>query len=217
MTQRQPNQFTDDAGRTWTLRLHLGLCERIREECGVNLANPTDPQTAEVLLREDNVPRFLDVLWRLVESQAQAAGVDRQGFLEALTDAVLCEAVDALLEAIVLFSRPAKRPVLQAMADKMRQIQSETMLRVQTQVQQIDVRRLLDQAIPPSTPSPSATNGEASSASIPDPSASGSSPGWSADGIAGNGTIPPRSSAPSSTPAPTGAASRSAPAVSIPT
>jgi hypothetical protein len=120
MTDAPPkNSFEDLAGRRWLLKLNYGLAERIKDALGVDLANAHDGQAFVTLGRDPKL--FIQTLAMLVEDQLKAAGVEVEQLVEQLDDCVLELAGDALAEMILLFTRPAIRPVIAEMLAKGRE------------------------------------------------------------------------------------------------
>jgi hypothetical protein len=116
MTALPKNSFLDRAGRLWQLELNYGLATRIRKSLGVDLANAHNGEALQQLGTDDEL--LVATLFALVEEQAQRAEVSPEAFTEALDGEVLEHAGEALSEMIRLFTRPAIRPVIEAMLAK---------------------------------------------------------------------------------------------------
>lgn len=101
-------------GREWLLSLDAPKSLAVKQECGVTLAvRPTEKFDVREITEDPE--RLPDVLWVLVRQQVEAAGFDRQAFVEAIVGDVAGDAGQALAEAIVNFipSR-ARRETLRA-------------------------------------------------------------------------------------------------------
>lgn len=99
--------FIDSEKREWKLSLNFRSLERLRD----NGCDLTDPK---VVVRLGDDPYQLGAaLWCLVEPQAEKASVDPDDFAEACADGEVIEsAVTALVNELILFTRPARRPAM---------------------------------------------------------------------------------------------------------
>lgn len=116
MTAIPKNCFVDLAGRMWLLKLNYGLAQRINETLHVDLANAHSGEAFKQLGRDTTL--LIKTLTMLIEPQLAEQEVSPEAFVEQLDDVVLDAAGDALAEMIVLFTRPAIRPVLEEMIAK---------------------------------------------------------------------------------------------------
>lgn len=115
-------QFTDTKARVWQLDLSIGLALAIRKKLGVNFLSLLDGQALDAVSRSDET--LVNVLWLLCAEQALSAGVDETGFALALGGDALGAAIEGLLEALVLFTRPDNRPAVQKVLEKIHQVQT---------------------------------------------------------------------------------------------
>jgi len=167
--------FTDSEGRQWGLRVDVSALRRVKSRLGINLV---DVVGGETLSRLANDPVLLvDVLFVLVEPQAQSRGVDAEAFGAAITGDVLDEATAALLEALADFFPSRKAAVLRRLIAASRRHEETILAEAERMLASGEVDDLIRRAISgkPSTNSPD------SSASIPDRSPSGNSSGSSKD------------------------------------
>lgn len=113
-------QFTDTKSRVWHLELSIGLALAIRAKLKVDFLNLLDGKALDAVSRSDET--LVNVLWLICAEQAQAAGVDEVEFAMGLGGDALGEAIEALLEALVLFTRPDNRPAIQKVLAKVREV-----------------------------------------------------------------------------------------------
>jgi hypothetical protein len=95
------SSFKDSAGREWKLTIDVVEIRRVREACNVHLG-----KLMELVDLGNDLEKFADVLWVLVEEQAGAVktgAVQREQFLRSLVGDVLPAAHDALAEAYLFF------------------------------------------------------------------------------------------------------------------
>jgi hypothetical protein len=111
--------FTDAKGRAWQLELNYGLARRIKKDLGVDFANAHNGEALKKLGTDDEL--LVSTLYALIEEQAKTAEISPDQFVEALNGEVLEAAANAIGAMIVLFTRPAIRPVIQSLLDKAQQ------------------------------------------------------------------------------------------------
>jgi len=99
--------FTDTEGRSWIVAVNCATLGRCKD-AGVDLTRP------DAALRiADDVLQLGMALWCMVERQAESRGITPEQFAESLgSGEVIDAAADALLEALVDFTRPGRRAVL---------------------------------------------------------------------------------------------------------
>lgn len=188
MTASAKNAFTDLAGRRWLLKLNYGLAQRINEALSVDLANAHQGRVFQQL--GGDALLFIQTLTMLIDDQLSEQKVTPEQFVEALDDVVLDQASEALREMIVLFTRPAIRPVLTKMFDKSDQAKQRALAMATQRLDSPEVdaaieRELaaLDQTLATSSPAANSlaasstdinlpTNGPESAAVIPSATAS---------------------------------------------
>lgn len=117
-----PNQngktptFRDGAGRVWNLAINIGLARRVRDEMAVDFGQVTDGQLFITL--SDSPEKLAGTLWLLVERQAERQSVTPEDFAESLDGDALDGAMEALAEAIILFSRSHQRQAVRTLLKK---------------------------------------------------------------------------------------------------
>lgn len=90
--------FRDTAGRTWTLSISIATVRRVRDRVQVDLLAPNLPALlADVL---GDLVKLCDVLFVIVQPEADRLGVSDVDFGQALAGDALEEGAKAFLEAI---------------------------------------------------------------------------------------------------------------------
>lgn len=108
--------FTDLEGRRWTLVLNVHLAQQIRDSLGLDFLAAEDGKAITAVGQSDE--QLVQVLFALCEPQAEKSEVTPEAFARGLGGDVLEQASDALTGAVMLFTRPARRPVLQGILDR---------------------------------------------------------------------------------------------------
>lgn len=106
--------FSDRRGRSWSIELNFGLARRIKRDHAVDFVNWQDGKAYTALLDDE---KLVAVLWCLVADQASAAAVDEEAFAQGLCGDVLAEALEAITEAVVVFTRPDRRELVREVAN----------------------------------------------------------------------------------------------------
>ena len=113
--------FADTTGRPWVLSITTAHFRAARERVGVDLNEyAADPTKLFVLF--DDLPRFCDLLYLLVEPQARALGVTDEQFGAAMSGDVFDAAFAAFLDAYANFSPSQTRRVVRSLAARWRQV-----------------------------------------------------------------------------------------------
>lgn len=111
-----PVQFADQRGRTWRLELNYSLAKRLRDVTSLDFVNYQDGKA--LLAIHDSDEKLVQVLWLMCEVQAVAAGITEEDFGSGLGGDALEQGIEALEQALINFSRPARRQAMQAIRDK---------------------------------------------------------------------------------------------------
>jgi hypothetical protein len=179
-------QFIDRNGHTWTLELNYSLAKRLRDLTSLDFVNYHDGRA--LLAIHDSDERLVQVLWLMCESQAKVLNIAEEEFGAALGGDALEQALGALEQALLNFSRPARRQAIQAIRDKAHEmvaaqadltatkIRSEKVQQLMAaKIRQVsdEIDRQIEEQLQ-STSGGSATSGPESSASIPAPTPSAS-------------------------------------------
>jgi hypothetical protein len=113
------HQFMDNANRRWEINVNVAAVKRVRSLLKVDLPGLFDGKMKPLVELFADPCQFVDVLWVLIEKQAQALSVSDVSFGEAMGGDVLLTAADAFVEEIADFFPGAK-------ADSLRKILSES-------------------------------------------------------------------------------------------
>ncbi|MEX2187955.1 MAG: hypothetical protein WD875_14210 [Pirellulales bacterium] len=101
--------FKDTNGREWLVTLNVAQVKRVREQLRINLA---DLQEGDLLSRLADPVTLVDVLFVLVQPQADDINVSDEQFATGLGGDTLTAASTALLEALCDFFPDPQRMLL---------------------------------------------------------------------------------------------------------
>jgi hypothetical protein len=108
--------FTDTEGREWLLRITCGHTTEILETCGIDLSISKLAKAYEIM--SDDLKKFVQVLWILIEQQAEVQGVSPADFAKSLDGEAVSDAMEAIDKAVVNFTprrmRPAASKIIEA-------------------------------------------------------------------------------------------------------
>lgn len=116
-----PPSFRDATGREWLLSINVHVARRIRDEVGIDVGQIADGKIFFELA--SNREKLAGTLWLLCQKQAEQPQPGRQAiapeqFAELLDSDTLDLAMEALREAIVLFSPSHQRVAFRKMLEK---------------------------------------------------------------------------------------------------
>ncbi len=131
-----PNKttFQDTEGNTWDLALNVATIKRVKSLTSIDLLAITDSETFIKLL---NPMTLADVLYVVVQPAAEHRQIDSETFGSLLGGDAIDEATGALLEAIVLFSRPAQREALRQSIHRFNELEAEGCEKVIHKIDQV--------------------------------------------------------------------------------
>jgi hypothetical protein len=169
------HEFSDRTGRTWTLEATYGSYARVRSHTGVSLFDIATEERKSLQQLAD--PFTLgQVIWSLVEPQAESRGLTPEQFFAEFDGTTLEGAYAALMDEMVFFCQPRQRKILTAAVQKVREADKAADKLVDEMMPQIEAE--IDAALAQWTSGRSDTNSPESSESTqaPGPSASCSQP-----------------------------------------
>lgn len=99
-------KFKDAEGKEWDLRITAGHLRPLREDFGIDLRKALDPEDNSLAVTLGDPEKFGQVLWVLLEPQAEKAGIKPEEFAYRFDGEAIERAGTALWGAIVGFFRP---------------------------------------------------------------------------------------------------------------
>lgn len=181
--------FKDRHGNAWEIDASLGVYERVRDLCQVDL---TDMASTGKCLEQMADPFVLGgVLWVFCQKQATDRGLSPEQFRDCFNGDTVHQATEALIDEAVFFCRAQLRPALQMAVDKARAADQKMIGAINANLDQIG--QAIDNALT-STFTDSATNLAALSASTHARGASENSSGQQPPGSERRGAARPASS-----------------------
>ncbi|HNO80605.1 MAG TPA: hypothetical protein PKN33_21365 [Phycisphaerae bacterium] len=95
-------QFTDNAGRTWTIAINVDAIKRVKGLLDVNLLEIVEGTLIERLIRDPVL--LCDVVYVICKPEADAQNVTDEDFGRAMAGDAIEHATKAVLEELVGFS-----------------------------------------------------------------------------------------------------------------
>ena len=135
--------FKDTNGREWLVTLNVAQVKRVRERLKINLA---DLQEGNLLARLADPVTLVDVLFVLVQPQAEENSVTDEQFASALGGDTLSSASTALLEALCDFFPQPTRLMLRKVLAQTQARQAEAVTKIETDGDEL-IRTALDKAM----------------------------------------------------------------------
>lgn len=140
-------RFKDRAGNEWTIELTIGTVERVRKTSRFNLWEQAEPladepgqppkPNAKPLCEAlyGNYPLLWELLWFLIEPQAEAQGVTAEAFGAAMGPEALVQAEQAFYREWQDFFLRLRRSDCSAVLQKMTTYREAAILALETRLQ----------------------------------------------------------------------------------
>ena len=140
------HRFRDRKNREWTLEANFGSYGRVKAATGVKLYDIAT-ENRECLTQLTDVLILGQVLWSMVEPQAQAIGVCPEDFAGAFDGDVIETAYNALLDEMLFFCPTRQRKVLELAVRKVREVEARAATVVDGKLEKFEqeIDRALDQ------------------------------------------------------------------------
>ena len=113
--------FNDTQGRTWTVTINVDAIRRVRALLNINLLETVEGKLLERLITDPVL--LCDILFALIQPEAEAKQVSDEDFGRALGGDVLDHATTALLEELVDFFPSGRRAVFRKALEKLKQLE----------------------------------------------------------------------------------------------
>ena len=164
------HSFTDLAGRKWEISIKVGEIKAIQAATQIDFAKPENFGK----LTQDTLTSA-SILWALIRKQAEKLELTEEQVWDGFDDVVVCEAIVAVSEELLLFFRnpPHLMKLKAAMEDRAKAVQTAAGEKVEQLIEKVTTGALdkfiqdpsqLDKLLAGST---TATDSPASSASTP--------------------------------------------------
>lgn len=183
------HSFKDRSGQSWELEATYASYARVRSQTGVSLFDIATEERKSLQQLAD--PFMLgQVIWSLLQPQAEARGLTPEAFYEQFDGTTLEAAYTALLDEMVFFCQPRARKILGVAVEKVREADAAAEQIVDERMAEIE--RAIDAELARWTSGNSDTNSPESSESTPahGPSASCSPPSKDASESCGTTPLP---------------------------
>lgn len=113
--------FNDTQGRTWTVTINVDAIRRVRALINIDLLETVEGKLLERLITDPVL--LCDILFALIQPEAEAKQVSDEDFGRALGGDVLDHATTALLEELVDFFPSGRRQVFRKALEKLKQLE----------------------------------------------------------------------------------------------
>lgn len=135
-------KFKDSGGKCWEIQLPIGEVARIRKasEGQFNLWEPAKDDLADRLAND--MPLFWELLWHLVEPQAEVASVSADDFGKAMAAECLYDAQKKFFEEWRDFFRRLARPDAEAIVEKIAQYRAKALELVKAKLATAELEKI---------------------------------------------------------------------------
>jgi hypothetical protein len=153
--------FKDTAGRDWPLTINVNAIRRVRAKESVDLAGLFDEGSKPLAKLLNDPCRLVDVLWVLIEEEADKKGIKPDAFGASMGGDALEAAAEALVEEILLFFPSQRARSLRKLVTKGKAVASELLTKLETELDRASVEEITASIL-------SSGDARASSASTPE-------------------------------------------------
>ena len=159
-------QFTDNAGRTWTIAINVDAIKRVKGLLDVNLLEIVEGTLIERLIRDPVL--LCDVVYVICKPEADEKNVSDEDFGRAMAGDAIEHATKAVLEELVGFSpSPRDRANLQRVLETTYRVMDKARDMVEAKLNSNELEKSIEQAL--QNANDSSGGAPASSVSNPDP------------------------------------------------
>ncbi|GIX04627.1 MAG: hypothetical protein KatS3mg114_0496 [Planctomycetaceae bacterium] len=155
--------FNDTQGRTWTVTINVDAIRRVRALLNINLLETVEGKLLERLITDPVL--LCDILFALIQPEAEAKQVSDEDFGRALGGDVLDHATTALLEELVDFFPSGRRAVFRKALEKLKQLEG---IALETATRRLESSELEQQMAAALASIPAAATPGSSSGSSPE-------------------------------------------------
>lgn len=139
-------QFTDNAGRQWTIEINVAALKRVKGLTGVDLLDVLDGTLIERLIRDPVL--LCDVIYAARKPEADERSVTDEEFGRAMAGDAIEHATAALLDEIVSFCpSPRDRAALGRVLDATRHAMEKARDLVEARLESGELERAIDAAL----------------------------------------------------------------------
>lgn len=132
--------FLDTEGRAWSVVVNPTTAKRVRERLGVNLFNVFSHELERVF---SDTFLLIDVLFVLIEQQAQDASVSADEFGEAMDGDAIEAGAEALLDAVAESFPTTKRQAFRRIIDEGKKVAAMMNGELEKALDELDLRSLI--------------------------------------------------------------------------
>jgi hypothetical protein len=139
--------FRDQLDRSWTLNITVIEVKKIKKEFELDFNEFASGDGRVIQRLATDTVLLVDVLSTLLEDQIKQRGLDERQFAQGMVGVGIEAATDALVEAVVNFSKPQAGRVIRAVYAKMQATTSLASARVMTRLEDLNVEELVNSQI----------------------------------------------------------------------
>ena len=157
--------FKDNAGRTWTISIHVAAVKKLRGLLGIDLYSLVDDRFQGLAKLLGDPVSLVDVIFVLCKEEADKLGVSDEDFGRGMAGDAILLASEAFVEELTdFFPDPRVRAGLKKVIQASMRMRDSLMTQMEHQIDSIDpedeARKLIESsgsspASPVSTPAPS--------------------------------------------------------------
>lgn len=137
--------FKDLQGQSWEIRLTVFLRSVIRKRAGVDVLALMSKET--LLRLKEETELWIEIIWALVEKQANGRAIDIETFFtDHIDERLLEEIIDLVYEESIEYAPEKKRPNMRKMLRMMKRTGTNAIEILTTHIKNIDEDAVVSEA-----------------------------------------------------------------------
>ena len=148
-------EFKDDMGRSWSIHISCASLKRVEAHAGFDFADVGNGKAVEMF--GGSTTHVLDVLWPLVQADAEKRGIAYDSFGEGLRGDCLTDAIAALKEELLSFFPSSRRRLMQKLIERMDAIVEQAGQQAEVEIGNVQMGTVTGGISPTSAPESSAS------------------------------------------------------------
>ena len=143
--------FKDKNGKNWDIELKIGTAIKLKSRFGLDVDQvlmPDDKSNTSAIEKiTTDIEYLFNIIYTFCEKQCREAAISQEDFAELFDAAAIDSAINAFLEEIINFSRPAKKKILQEMNRIRKDVQKKAGEKVEKIISSQEFRDEIEKAL----------------------------------------------------------------------
>jgi hypothetical protein len=152
-------EFRDELGRAWTIHVSCSSLKRVAAHAGFDIADISNGKAIDLF--GGSTTHLLDVLWPLVQADAESRGIGYDAFGDGIRGDAAAVATEAFKEELLSFFPTTRRNLLARLLERMEKIAAEAAIQAVKDIDNVRLNSVSGGTLPTSAPESLASTPEA--------------------------------------------------------